>query len=467
MRLAVVLALLLSLSGCSIPPPLLDRIKAGGELVVATRNSGTTYYEGPDGKMTGFEYDLVKLFAQRIGVKVRFIVPNRVDGLLSSIIEGKAHITAAGLTITPNRETRIRFGPSYHEITQQVVYRSGSLRPKKVDDLIGKRLEILADSSHEEELQRLQKQYTGLSWTAHRELESSDLLQMVQDGQIDFTIADSNEVAVNRRFMPNIRVGFDLTKPQQLAWAMAHKDDTSLYEAIRDFFTVIKKNGTLAQLKERHYGHIGRLNFVDTRDFKRHIKDRLPKYEAFFRAAAEETGFDWQLLAAIGYQESHWRPNAKSPTGVRGIMMLTKNTAKQMQVEDRLNPEQSIFGGSRYLKYLDTRIPPRIENPDRTWLILAGYNVGFGHLEDARIITERDGGNPDKWADVKQHLPLLSRKKWYSTVRHGYARGQEPVNYVDNVRAYHELLKWTERQKQEPPPEQPSHPALAISPEAL
>lgn len=298
-------------------------------------------------------------------------------------------------------------------------------------------------------------------------MESEDLLQRVQDEKIDYTIADSNDVAVNRRFMQNIRVAFDLTKPQQLAWAMAHTEDSSLFDAMQTFFGRIHKDGTLAQLIERHYGHVDRLNFVESRTFLKHIEKRLPKYEALFKQTSDVVGIDWQMLAAIGYQESHWNPNAKSPTGVRGIMMLTRNTAKQVKVTDRLDPEQSITGGARYLRIIEKKIPKRIEEPDRFWMTLAGYNVGFGHLEDARIITQRQGANPDKWADVKKHLPLLSRKKWYSTVKHGYARGQEPVNYVDNIRAYYELLKWKQLQMA-PPSEKPELPyALSISPDAL
>ena len=467
MRWTLYLSLLLMVIGCSIPEPLIDRIKAEGELRVVTRNSGTTLYEGKDG-LTGFEYDLIMLFCKEIGVKPHFILPESFEKILPTVVQGEAHLAAAGLTITPGRSTTIRFGPSYQEITQQVVYLGGRKRPRKVKDLIGKSIEVLAGSSHEEELINLSKTHPELKWTARSDLEIGELLQRVHQGKIDYTIADSNEVAVNRRFMLKIRVGFDLTKPQKLAWAMAHAEDTSLYDAINRFFERIRKNGTLAELIERHYGHIGRLDFVESRTFLRHMKKRLPKYEAWYKAAAEETGIKWQMLAAIGYQESHWNPKAKSPTGVKGIMMLTLATAKQMGVKSRLDPKQSIFGGARYLKYVESKLPERIKQPDRLWLTLAGYNVGFGHLEDARILTERLGGNPDKWLDVKRHLPKLSLKKWYKTLKRGYARGQEPVTYVDNIRAYYELLNWQLEQSKPAKKEPPPMPyGLSISPQPL
>lgn len=461
------MALSVVIGSCSIPPPLVERIKASGELRVATRNSGTTLYEGSEG-LTGFEYDLVQLFAEQLDVTAHFIIPKRFDDLLPTVIKGDAHLAAAGLTITPERESEIRFGPSYQEITQQVIYRSGESRPRKVENLVGKDLHILAGSSHEEELQRLKEEHPALGWKIHTDLESAELMQMVQDNEIDFTIADSNEFAVTRRFMPFIKVGFDLTEPQPLAWAMAHAEDDSLYKSMEEFFTRIREDGTLSQLIERHYGHIGRLNFVELRTFIKHIRNRLPKYETLFKEAETMTGIDWRMLAAIGYQESHWNPKAKSPTGVRGIMMLTLATAKQMKIETRLDPKQSIIGGARYLRFVEKKLPERVPEPDRLWMTLAGYNVGFGHLEDARILTEHLGDDPDKWVEVKKHLPKLSLEKWYSSLKRGYARGREPVNYVDNIRAYFELLKWQLRQMElaNQSENNPPH-VLSIIPEAL
>jgi membrane-bound lytic murein transglycosylase F len=460
------LVLSLLLTACSIPPPLVERIKASGELRVVTRNSGTTLYEGPEG-LTGFEYDLVLLFADELGVKPHFIIPKHFDDLLPSIINGEAHLAAAGLTVTPDRVSEIRFGPPYQEITQQVIYRRGSLRPRKVEDLYEKKLLVIAGSSHEEELLRLKANHPELSWESRSDLESAELMQMVLDREIDFTIADSNEFSITRRFMPSLGVAFNLTEPQPLAWAMAHAEDSSLYQAMETFFNRIAEDGTLDELIERYYGHIGRLNFVELKTFVRHYKNRLPKYREYFKEAEEISGIDWRTLAAIGYQESLWNPKARSPTGVRGIMMLTLTTAKQMKIESRLDPKQSIIGGSKYLRYIEDRLPQRIEEPDRLWLTLAGYNVGFGHLEDARILTEHLGDNPDKWVDVKKHLPKLSLKKWYSGLKHGYARGNEPVNYVDNIRAYVELLRWQERKKQ-PADDGDNRPhVFSIIPEAL
>lgn len=449
-RLTLLLISLLLLSSCGQPKTLLEQIKKDGVLLVATRNSPTTYFEGPNGP-TGFEYDLISLLAKELKVKVKIITPSNLSDILSLVSQNQVHLAAAGLTVTESRQQWIRFGPSYQTITPQLVYRmgTGEKKPRKLADLIGKHVEIVADSSHAEQLEELQASQPELEWIENPELDSGELLNLVWEQVIDYSIADSNEVDLNQRFYPELRAAFDISKPQQLAWAFPIDKDDSLYNAAAAFIEKIKENGELDVLLDRYYGHIERFNFSGTRTYLRHIHKRLPKYRKLFEAAADKNDLDWRLLAAIGYQESHWDPEARSPTGVRGIMMLTLDTADYLKIKDRLDPAQSIKGGARYIKKLTKRIPQDIKEPDRTWFALAAYNVGLGHLEDARIITEKRGGNPDVWNDVKENLPLLSRRKWYKQTKHGYARGREPVRYVEYIRSYYDLLIWYSAQLDE------------------
>jgi len=467
-RLIILAFLALLLASCSIPKPLIDRIKEQGELIVITRSSPTTYYQDREGSK-GLEYELVQHFATKLGVKVKFIVPKSIADIIPMVVEGTGHFAAAGLTATEARKTRLKFAPAYQQITQQLIYLSGKKRPKKIMDTIEGRLEVTAGSSHEEELIRLKEEFPKLIWTRRNEIDSEELLYLVQEQDIDYTIADSNEAALSQRFYPELKVAFDMTPEQPLAWGFPHAEDSSLYDAASSFIEEIKADGTLKQLLERHYGHVKQLSFVDTRAYKRQIVQRLPALKSFFQKAAAATGLEWELLAAIGYQESHWNPKAVSPTGVRGIMMLTQATADQLKIKDRRDPEQSISGGARYLRIVEKKIPERIKDPDRLWLALAGYNVGFGHLEDARVLTERKGGNKDKWADIKQYLPLLSKKEYYSTLKHGKARGSEPVKYVDNIRSYHELLIWHNNNQQliSKPKPKPKPKIEFITPTAL
>jgi membrane-bound lytic murein transglycosylase F len=275
---------------------------------------------------------------------------------------------------------------------------------------------------------------------------------MVSDDIIEYTIADSNTLAINQRFLINLRSAFDIAEPQQLAWALAKTDDRSLLREVQKFFRKIKENGELTRLIERNYGHVDKFDYVGTRIYRRHIATRLPKYQNYFEVAGAMHDIDWRLLAAMGYQESHWDPNAISPTGVRGIMMLTLKTAKDLNINNRTDPEKSISGGAQYFRETKDRIDENIPEPDRTLLAMAAYNVGFGHVQDAREITSKLNKNPDRWADVKEALPLLAKRKWYKQTRYGYARGWEPVEYVENIRSYYDILKWVDESNIEATP---------------
>lgn len=435
----------LLITGCSEPVSLLEQIKKDGVMYVATRNSATTYYEAADGK-AGLEYDLASLFADELDVEIKFITPSNLADIMSMVSRNEVHFAAAGLTITEPRQHWVRFAPAYQEISQQLVYRMGNKRPRSIKDLQGRHLEVVANSSHVDQLEDLQAAHPELSWMENAELDSDELLNLVWEQIIDFSIADSNEVILNQRFYPELRVAFDISEAQPLAWAFPKSEDDSLYKAASDFILRMKKEGELDTLIDRYYGHTGKFNYVGTRTYIKHVHKRLPDYQALFESAANEYGIDWRLLAAIGYQESHWNPKARSPTGVRGIMMLTLPTADYLGIENRLDPKQSIAGGAKYLANLIKRIPEQIKEPDRTWFALAAYNVGLGHLEDARVITQIRGGNPDVWADVKENLPLLSRRKWYQKTKYGYARGREPVHYVGNIRSYYDILTWFDEQ---------------------
>jgi membrane-bound lytic murein transglycosylase F len=449
-RIAVALAFALQLAGtwallqllAQPATPLLERVRESGVLTVATRHSPSVYFTGASGP-NGFDYALVERFAETLQVEVRYVFPQSIEALLDATVRGEVHLAAAGLTVTEARQQRVNFSVPYHAVTEQLIYRRGDRRPRSMDEIAPGDLHVVAGSSHEETLRLIQRTGGGeLLWEPHPVSGAADLLAGVDRGELRLTVADSTEVVLNRRVFAHTAVAFDLGEPRPIAWAFSRVGDDSLRKAANRFLLSLENNGELRRLRAEFFGHSGRMNFVDTREFWRHVRDRLPALRPHFEEAAEQTGIDWRLLAAIGYQESHWRSDAVSPTGVRGVMMLTRPTADRVGVDDRHDARQSILGGARYLRIIEGKIPERIMEPNRLWLTLAGYNVGFGHLEDARVLTERDGGNPDLWIDVKERLPLLSKKKYYSTLRHGYARGREPVDYVDNIRNYYDLLIW-------------------------
>lgn len=435
----------LFLTFCSHQPSVLEQVRARGELRVLTVNSPTTFYENGTG-LTGFEYDLTHRFAEELGVALKPSYVNSADEVLTQLAGGHGDIGAAALRVTGQRKALVRFGPVYKEIVHRLVYRQGSPVPRTLKGLAGRHLAIAKDSPEAELLREQASAVPGLDWEEIDGVDQAALMARVWKRELDYTIVKSDQLALTRHYYPELMVAFDVGDKMPIAWAFPQDTDDSLYIAAIHFFNKLRRSGELQQITERHFGHIGQYDYVSTRRLLQHIRERLPRYRPMFEAAALATGLDWRLLAAIGYQESHWNPDAKSPTGVRGIMMLTQSTAQQVGVKDRTDPAQSIAGGARYFRRVRNKIPTRIPEPDRTWFALASYNIGFGHLEDARKLAQVQGKDPDKWIDVKTTLPLLQDKQWYEKTRHGYARGREPVRYVDNVRRYFDLLVWRDRQ---------------------
>lgn len=439
MRFIFLPALLLGLAACGAKEETVPPVRQGGELVVITRNSPTTYYEDAQGNYAGLEYDLVTLFARELGVPARFVIARQFNQILPTVLHHKAHF-AAGLSTTPERSKKVRFSSPYQTVQQQLVYSTDTLRPRNPRDLVGKRIEVVTGSSHAERLKEVRKQFPGIHWYEIAAQESEELLEKVSGSVIDYTVSDSNIIDVARNFYPNLGVAFNLGNPEQLAWAFPRDADPALLRQAEQFFRRIEQNGTLKRLLDRYYGHVRRLEQADVAGFLEKMRSVLPRFRRIFQQAQEITGIDWRLLAALGYQESHWDPLATSPTGVRGLMMLTADTADRMGVTDRLEPAQNIPAGANYLLGLKDVLPQRIPEPDRTWLALAAYNVGYGHLEDARILAQRQKLNPDSWLDLKKSLPLLSRSEYFDALKHGYARGGEPVIFVENIRTYYDIL---------------------------
>lgn len=434
----LVLGLLL---GCAPEPQPseLDAIKERGVLRVGTLLGPTSYYLDANGE-AGIEYVLAKNFADELGVELEMVSRYNVKNLMNLLATREVDLLAAGLDRTEPRAQKFRFGPPYLEVEQRVVFRQGSRnRPRSLDELDAE-LVVVEGSSHHDWLLSIAAEYPDLQWRATDEQDTAGLLQQVIDGDIAYTIADSNTLDVQRRYFPNLSVAFTVRDNVDIAWMLNQQVDGSLYAEVIRYFGDLRESGQLTQLLDQHFGHVSSFNYVDTSLFINAVQSVLPKYRDLFEQHAGS--LDWRLLAAISYQESHWNPRALSPTGVRGMMMLTLPTAKAMGVTSRLNPAQSIEGGARYFERMLQRIPARIQEPDRIWFALAAYNIGYGHLEDARILTQQQGGDADRWIDVRKRLPLLRQKKFYRQTRFGFARGDEPVRYVGNIRRYYDTLVW-------------------------
>lgn len=433
------IALVLTLVTCSPRPSALARVHTTGVLTVATTNSPTTCYDGPTGP-TGYECDLLQGLAKALGVKLELRFVANGSTVLAEVAEGHVDLGAAGLNVTPVRAQAMRFTAPVQYVQQQLVFRNDRARPADLSELGGK-LVVPVGSPTAERLAQLKDRYPGLHWEESKDEGAEDLLNSVAGGDLDYTIANSDLVAISQRYAPRLRVAFDLSDTQDVAWALPQSHDDSLFDAVQAHLRGIGET-ELDRLRDRYFGHIGEGDYQGVVRFVTDVRKLLPRYRDHFEDAAERYGLDWRLLAAIGYQESHWDPDAVSYTGVRGIMMLTTDTAQHMDVSDREDPGQSIRGGARYFVQTLKQLPASIAEPDRTWMALAAYNQGLGHLLDARTLAAKNGNDPDRWVDVRDTLPLLARERWFAQTRYGYARGREAVSFVANVRSYYDLLAW-------------------------
>lgn len=442
MQTSAILIALLLFPACQPELSSLNKVKNSGVLTIISRPGPSTFFTGHEG-LTGFEYELANKFAQSLGVSLRIIKVDDYKSLYAGLNDSEIHFAAASLAASSDRKELLTFSLPYLQIEQQVIYKYGSKRPKTVADLLNKRVLVVSGSHHAETLEKLRLVYPELRWIETLNIDTAQLMQKVQDSEVDYAFVDSNEFVLQRSLFPQLGIGFSIDQPLNLAWAFPKSADDSLKKAAESFLLESIQTGALAELEERFYGHINSFNYSSAISFLNHIEKRLPLYKNTFKKAAAENKLDWRLLAAIGYQESLWDPRAVSPTGVRGLMMLTRLTAKEVGVIDRGDPEQSIYGGASYLRKLIDRLPEEIDTHHKVWFSLAAYNGGYGHVADARIITKQQGANPNDWFNVKQRLPLLQQKEWSEQATHGYARttGQALI-YVRNIRRYYDLLVW-------------------------
>jgi len=412
-----------------------------GELLIVTRNAPTTWYIDADGEPAGYEYDLGMAYAKHLKLKPRFIVKDSISDVFETLHHGKADVAAAGLTVLATRQAEFLVGPVYNRVHQVLACHRDGSRAEGYDELSDVNIVVVQGSSYAERLTQIQQQNNpALTWRETDDFSTEELLERVAEQKIDCTVADSTIVKINRRYFPELMVTMQMTESQDIALYLA-KNQTKLQKNLNKWFRDFEKTSQMKKLTDRYYGYFREFDYVDISVLNRRIDKRLPRYKKYFQSAAEEYGIPYLTLLAQSYQESHWDNDATSPTGVKGIMMLTQNTAKAMSVNDRTDPKQSIMGGARYLRKMIERFKDEIKPEDRLYLALAAYNIGRAHMHDAQSLARELGLSPYEWHDMKQVLPLLSQKKFYKNLKYGYARGTEPVRYVQRIREYQHILE--------------------------
>ena len=420
----------------------LEKIKEKGHLDVIILNSPTVYFIGPEREM-GFEYELLASYAKELGVDLNLTVVDNVAEALRLSKEGVGDLTAAGLTVTPDRKKAFRFGPKYFLVQEQMICHKSMYNknnfPKDMEELSGLNVVVGKSTSYEQTLKGLDQLYSDLNVVYDANKSTEELLKMVWEKKIDCTVADSNIFAVNQRYYPELSMAFAVSDRKHLAWVL-RGEDNSLETDLYQWINRCEQTGRMAELRDFYYSFLNIFDYYDTKVFHKRLKTRLPKYEKYFKEAGKKYDIPWILLAAQSYQESHWNAKAKSHTGVRGMMMLTLTTAKSLGVKNRLDAKQSIFGGAKYIAKMEKRFGDKVKGKNRILFALAAYNVGMGHMHDAQTLARRMNKDPYSWRDIKTVLPLLSQKKYYKQLKYGYARGSEPVRYVTSIHQYADII---------------------------
>jgi membrane-bound lytic murein transglycosylase F len=417
---------------------LLDQIRAQGELRVVTLNLPTCYYIGPQGP-TGLEYDLARKFADELGVRLKiFTVPNQA-ALQAALASGRADIAAAQISADAAWRQVGQPATAYAQIPQLVIYRQGEPAPTGVPQLHYAKLEVRAGSPQAHVLQKLKLVAPFLQWEDTPSKDSP--LQDVASGQAGYAVVDARAYGYEHYLYPNVRVAFALPQRRPVQW-IVRRDAPELLRVVDNFFASLRRSGQLHALMRKDSGNATSIHIRQPQLFEVDFIQRLPRYETWFEEAAARYHLDWRLLAAMGFQESRWNPGAISAAGAKGVMMLTADTAQQMGVTNRANARASIFAGAHYFAQVLKMWPDHIPEPDRIWFAVASYNVGFGHVEDARVLAQRLGKNPDSWKQVSRVLPLLTEPRWYLQSEYGYCQGWQPVMYVARVQEFLHLLEW-------------------------
>ena len=429
------------------------------ELVVLVRPGPAFYFPGPDGALTGFDVDLARQFAAEKKLLLKFALADSAAEVIAAIAKGEAHIGAGGL-YRPLASTAAgkaaappdTAAPAAAVVPPDVlwttrvataepvlIYNRDGYKPANWSDLEGATVAFVPDAGFEHEIAAARAAHPGIRWDALALSSVAGLISQVSDGTVGYAIVGSLAASLARNIYLDFDVAFPAGAKRDIAWAVAPRLG-ALRQDLDRFILKLGRDGTLARLADRYMPDPGQIQRIDAELLQERIRTVLPQYRSLFHDGQEKSGIEWRLLAAIAYQESQWDPTATSATGVRGIMQITEDTAKHLGLRDLLDPAQNVVAAARYLRDLKAKLPPRIHEPDRTWLALASFNIGLGHLEDARVLAQKQKLNPDLWSDVKKVLPLLALPEYYEQAKLGYARGGMPVAFVDRVRGYYDVL---------------------------
>ena len=408
-------------------------------LRVAVMVHPTIFYTDPNGESAGLEYDLVSAFAKTQQLTLQLKTFPTPDAARLALLRDEVDVVAMGVSADNLSATELPTKARYHESTWVLLNSPQRNTPKSLPELNPKRVVVSSRIFTHPRMTELRRRNATITFVEDLKLDDESLIAAVGDQEVDYAIVEEDTYNASRHFHYDAQRAFVVQPALARVWLFSH-DGARLRDEANAFLTRITRDGQNVRVLDRYFGFPQKVRPMDIEVFTERINTVLPRYRAWFQQAQEIYGIEWRLLAALSYQESHWTDDATSETGVRGIMQFTEDTAKRYNV-DRLDPRSSILGGARYLSELKRDgLNARIQEPDKTWLALAAYNIGLGHVENARILTQRAKKNPDMWPDVRRHLPLLTKPEIAAQFKQGPCRCNMPVEYVEAVRAFYDVL---------------------------
>lgn len=437
-RALISLLFTLSLAACGERQALPFPTPAQSELVVLTQKGPLAYQNEDNEHISGLEHDLVEAFAEELGVEVRYVVvpPEEIPTRLAN---HEAHLAAGWLSAS--KENGLISSAPFLQSRDVLIQPEASLPIRSIKELEGKTVHVQAGSRQADTLRAIKAGGINVDIVEHQERTTYELLELAEAGSITLAAVDSARFEVALQFAPSLVATLPLSESQPIGWLFPPHPNSELLAQANAFIDRAERDGTLARIEDRYFGHIRRLTQGDIIKFMENIETVLPKLRKYFEMAQAASSLDWRLIAAVAYQESQWDVDAVSPTGVRGIMMLTEDTADHLGVSNRLDPKESIVAGARYLDQLRDLMPDSVREPDRTWLALAAYNIGPGHFNTARTLARQLNADPDAWFEMKRIFPLLAQPRYYQKLKSGRARGGEAVIMTENVRSYYDILR--------------------------
>lgn len=419
-----------------------DALPSFSVLTVAFCADPVNWFLTGSNNFAGFEYDLLNAFSKEVAMTISPNVAADNDDLLNKINNAQTSI-GAGLyrPAEDENDKKIVWTDSFYSAETLLVYNTDARRPTDFSQISNDTVVYMKNPGMESLAEELAQKYPDIFWQAVSVPSDDAVLELVDSGVYSYALVSEHQADLAHNIYFNFATAFATGHQIEMAWALP-ANKAYLRDVLNEYIKRAQKSGLVANLAERYFHHPRRVDRNEANIFQARIREDLSEFKDVFISAQETTNIEWRLLAAVAYQESRWDPFAKSETGVRGFMQITLDTAKHLGLDaaDRFDTNRSVHAAALYLQQLKKRLPEQIAEPDRTWLTLAAYNIGLGHVEDAQRLARQKGLNPYLWKDVRKTLPLLAHAEYYQSARYGYARGGMPVAYVDHVRTYYDIL---------------------------